>query len=71
MLDLLENVEKSVEIVYTYGQNAINHAQGFFAFVGEGLSTVYSAVDNCIPAFLVPVVLAAVGVYISAHVVRW
>ena len=64
MLDLLENVEKSVEIVYTYGQNAVVHAQGFFAFIGEGLNTVYNAVDNCIPAFLVPVVLAGVGICI-------
>lgn len=71
MLDLLENVEKSVEIVYTYGHNAITHAHGFFSFIGEGLNTVYSSVENCVPAFLAPVVLAAVGVYISAHVVRW
>lgn len=71
MLDLIENVEKSVEIVYTYGQNAIAHAHGFFSFIGEGLNAVYNFVDNCIPAFLVPVVLAAVGIYISAHVVRW
>ena len=71
MLDLLENVEKSVEIVYTYGQNAINHAQGFFSFVAEGLTTVYDCVDNCIPAFLAPALLAGIGVYISAHVVRW
>lgn len=71
MLDLIENVEKSVEIVYTYGQNAINHAQGFFAFIGDGLNTVYSFVENCFPSFLAPVVLLGVGVYISAHILRW
>lgn len=71
MLDLLENVEKSVEIVYTYGQNAINHAHGFFSFIAEGLSTVYDCVNSCVPAFLAPALLAGIGVYISAHVVRW
>lgn len=71
MLDLIENIESSTEIIYTYGRNAVNHAQGFFSFLGEGLTSVYECVSNCVPSFLAPVLLLSVGVYISAHVVRW
>lgn len=71
MLDLLENIESSTEIIYTYGRNAVNHAQCFFSFVGEGLASVYDCVNNCVPGFLAPVLLLSIGIYISAHVVRW
>lgn len=71
MLSLLENVEKSVEVFYTYGSNSISHAQGFFSFVGQGLTSVYECIDSCVPDFLVPVLLSATGIYISARVLRW
>ena len=71
MLDLLENLNSSTEIIYTYGRNAVNHAQGFFSFVGEGLSSVYECINNCVPDFLVPVLLLSIGVYVSSHFVRW
>lgn len=70
MLSLLENVEKSVEPLYTFGSNALSHGRHFVSFLADSLTFISSAF-SALPSFVIPVITLAVGVGVTVHVLRW
>lgn len=71
MLDLLENIQSSVESFYTFGVNAIEHGEVFVLFLSEGLTSVHGIVENFSPSFIAPVIFLSVGVGVTTHVIKW